>query len=126
MRFRQRCVDCGRVFAPDMHITKCKCGGLIEFVYNLAEVRDFVDETREGIWRYWRLLPIEDPGNAELIEEGITPLYRSKNLGQLLGLSNLWIKDESKNPTATFKDREAGLSISRFRELGINFFVGLR
>ena len=123
MRFQQKCVDCGRVFAPDVHITKCKCGGLIEFEYNLAEVRDFVDETREGIWRYWRLLPIEDPGNAEAIEEGVTPLYRSKNLGQLLGLSNLWIKDESKNPTATFKDREAGVSIARFKELGIDEFV---
>lgn len=123
MRFKQKCVNCGSVFPSDIHITKCKCGGLVEFVYDLSQVSNFVDESQEGIWRYWNLLPIEDPAQAEIIDEGITPLSKSKELGELLGLPNLWIKDESKNPTATFKDREAGVSISRFKELGIDEFV---
>jgi len=104
-------------------MTKCDCGGLIEFVYDLAQVKDFVDESQDGIWRYWRLLPIEDVTKVVKIDEGVTPLYRSENLGKLLNLENLWIKDESKNPTATFKDREAGITVSRFKELGINEFV---
>ncbi len=82
-----------------------------------------MDEKQEGIWRYWQLLPIQDPAAAEVTDEGITPLFRSEKLSDVLGLSNLWIKDESKNPTATFKDREAGVSISRFTELGIDEFV---
>lgn len=123
MRFHQKCVDCGKVFPPDAHITKCDCGGLVEFVYDLTQIDSFVDETCEGIWRYWKLLPIENLARVEKIGEGITPLYRSENLGARLGLGNLWIKDESKNPTATFKDREAGLTVSRFKELGIFEFV---
>jgi len=123
LRFHQKCLNCGKQFPPNAHITQCECGGLIEFLYDLSKIDSFVDESYDSIWRYWRLLPIEDLNQVEDIGEGMTPLFRSNNLGKLLGMSNLWIKDESKNPTATFKDREAGLTISRFKELGIDEFV---
>jgi len=123
LRFKQRCLKCGAIIPPDVHISKCTCGGLVEFVYDVTQINHFVDEKQEGIWRYWRLLPIENLAKAESIGEGITPLFRSKNLGRLFGLESLWIKDESKNPTATFKDREAGITMARFKELGISEFV---
>lgn len=123
MRYHQKCLICGKIYSPNVHLTNCKCSGLIEFVYDLNGSNDFIDENYSDILRYWPLLPIKELRNMARIGGGMTPLFKSKHLGKLLELENLWIKDESKNPTATFKEREAGMTISRFTELGIREFV---
>jgi threonine synthase len=71
------------------------------------------------MWRFRELLPLRDDANIVSLGEGMTPLIRSDNLGAMLGLKNLYIKDERQGPTASFKDRQASLAISTLREFGI-------
>lgn len=71
------------------------------------------------MWRYAELLPLRDPANRVTMGEGGTPLYRLNNLGMMLGLRHLYIKDERQGPTGSFKDRQASLAISAMRENGI-------
>jgi threonine synthase len=72
-----------------------------------------------GLWRYWELLPLEDPANILSMGEGGTPLLPARNLGMMLGRSNLFVKDERQGPTGSFKDRQASLAISVMKEQGI-------
>jgi threonine synthase len=71
------------------------------------------------MWRWHELLPIQNPDNIVFLGEGDTPLLRVPNLGDELGLSNLYVKDESANPTGSFKARGLAAAVSRARELGI-------
>jgi len=77
--------------------------------------------TRENTyWRYFELLPIEDKKNIVSIDAGFTPLTKAENLGKVLGLNNLYIKNDSVNPTYSFKDRPAGVAISKAKEFGLS------
>ncbi len=71
------------------------------------------------MWRYRELLPIRKDENIVTMHEGGTPLLRSEHIGAMLGLNNLFIKDERQGPTGSFKDRQASLAISVMRENGI-------
>ncbi|MBN1934840.1 MAG: pyridoxal-phosphate dependent enzyme [Anaerolineae bacterium] len=71
------------------------------------------------MWRYHDLLPLRDLSNRVTMGEGGTPLYRLNNVGMMLGLRHLYIKDERQGPTGSFKDRQAALAISAMRENGI-------
>jgi threonine synthase len=70
------------------------------------------------MWRYRALLPVQDDGEVVSLGEGFTPLLHAARLGGELGLSHLYIKDESLNPTGSFKARGLAVAISRARELG--------
>lgn len=88
--------------------------------YDLPRMRNAVtrDEVRRGpasIWRYWMLLPADDPAAAITMGEGWTPLIKLPALGH----PNLWIKDEGQNPSGSFKDRGASVGLTRYRELGV-------
>ncbi|NDJ87482.1 MAG: threonine synthase [Chloroflexi bacterium] len=74
---------------------------------------------KPGLWRYHELLPIKDPANIVTLGEGATPLIHAKNLGAMLGLKHLYIKDERQGPTSSFKDRQASVAVSVMHELGI-------
>lgn len=78
-----------------------------------------------SMWRYLPLLPVQDPGErfTPLRSVGWTPLYRPSQLGERLGLSSLWLKDESSNPTASFKDRASALVVARARELDAEVII---
>jgi len=71
------------------------------------------------IWRFHELLPVNDPYPPITMYEGGTPLIRANNLGMMLGLQNLFIKDERQNPTGSFKDRQASITVSTLKEAGI-------
>lgn len=71
------------------------------------------------MWRYHELLPLREASNRVTMGEGGTPLYRLNNVGMMLGLRHLYIKDERQGPTGSFKDRQAALAISAMRENGI-------
>ncbi len=62
-------------------------------------------------WRYFELLPIEEKSNIVSIGAGMTPLIKAEKLGKALGLNNLYIKNDSVNPTFSFKDRPAGVAV---------------
>jgi threonine synthase len=72
------------------------------------------------LWRYRELLPPEQDDSIVTLGEGMTPLIPVPRLGQQLGLSNLWVKDEAQLPTGTFKSRGQAVAISMAKELGIN------
>lgn len=83
---------------------------------NWAEI---IKSRKPGLWRYHELLPIKDVANIVTMGEGGSPLIKAENLGTMLGLKNLYIKDERQGPTGSFKDRQASVAISVMRELGI-------
>ena len=69
--------------------------------------------------RYFEVLPVLDEANVVTLGEGFTPLYRAERLGERAGSSNLLIKDEGINPTASFKARGLSVAVSKARELGV-------
>jgi threonine synthase len=71
-------------------------------------------------WRYHELLPIESKSNIVSIGAGLTPLIKADKLGEQLGLNNLYIKNDSVNPTFSFKDRPAGVAVSKAKEFGLS------
>ncbi|MEN4013326.1 MAG: pyridoxal-phosphate dependent enzyme [Bellilinea sp.] len=72
-----------------------------------------------NIWRYRELLPVKNPNPDLCLNEGGTPLIRALNLGMILSHANLYLKDERQGPTASFKDRQAAVTISALKEAGI-------
>ncbi len=76
-----------------------------------------------GLWRYSELLPVKDEKHKVTLSEGGTPLVKCYRLGQTLGLTNLFVKDESRNPTWSFKDRNCCCAISKGLEFGAKVAV---
>jgi threonine synthase len=72
-----------------------------------------------NLWRYAPLLPVANPRDAVSLGEGYTPLLRTPRLGRALGLKDVLVKDEGRNPSGTFKDRGASVAISRYLELDV-------
>jgi len=70
-------------------------------------------------WRYFELLPITDKSNIVSINAGMRPLVKAEKLGKAIGLNNLYIKNDSVNPTFSFKDRPAGVAVSKAKEFGL-------
>jgi threonine synthase len=121
-----QCVHCGLIISYAGALTACpQCGeNILKARYDLKALRDsgWMDKVlkREpGLWRYHELLPLYDTENIVSMGEGGTPLLPARNLGMMLGLKNLYIKDERQGPTASFKDRQASVAISVMRERGI-------
>jgi threonine synthase len=81
--------------------------------------------TEASIWRYLPLLPVREPGHERtpLRAVGWTPLFRARRLGDDLGMPNLWIKDDGRNPTASFKDRASAVVVTRAAEIGAEVIV---
>ncbi|MCK5314670.1 MAG: pyridoxal-phosphate dependent enzyme, partial [Anaerolineales bacterium] len=71
------------------------------------------------LWRYRELLPINDINSSLFMGEGGTPLIKATSLGLMLGLPNIYIKDERQGPTSSFKDRQAAVAIASLKEAGI-------
>ena len=115
-----RCKECGRVYPLDpVHVCEF-CFGPLEVFYDYEALRRVL--TRERIaggpptmWRYADLLPCQTETVVD-IGTGLTPLIRAANLGRLLGLSRLYIKNDCQNPTWSFKDRVVSVATSVARE----------
>jgi threonine synthase len=109
-----------------MHCPQCNSQWR-EAQYDLAEVaKTFPSEIKErpfDLWRYQELLPIRNPNPTLRLGEGGTPLIPAANLGMMLGLQNLFIKDERQGPTSSFKDRQASVTIAALKEGGITEMV---
>lgn len=119
------CSGCGRRFPTDQVHTYCPdCQSPLMPRYDLEAVRAEVDRDAirhrpVGMWRWHELLPVLDAGNFVFLGEGDTALLHVPNIGRKLGLTNLYVKDESKNPTGSFKARGLAAAVSKARELGI-------
>lgn len=121
------CVHCGNVTPYTRPLAACpQCGeNILRARYDLAALRDSgwlesILSREPGLWRYHELLPLFNTDNIVSLGEGWTPLLHARNLGMLIGLKNLYIKDERQGPTASFKDRQASVAISVMREQGIS------
>lgn len=109
--------------APDY-----QSGDFAEVRYDLEAIRREVDRDALSrgpatMWRYSDLLPLADPAMAVTLGEGWTPLLPAPNLGREIGVRDLYLKDEGQNPSGTFKDRGASMSVSRLKELGVSTVV---
>jgi len=119
-----KCRECGREY-PIEPIHLCEyCFGPLEVKYDYEEIkknisRKKIEEGPKSLWRYIDLLPVEEPRVG--FHAGFTPLKKAENLGKLLGLENLYIKDDSVNhPTLSFKDRVVSVAISKAIEFGFD------
>lgn len=117
-----RCLDCGAQDAYVIGSPECpKCGSLWrEAVYDYAgisaQLLHLLQNRPFNIWRYKELLPVNEPPPSLQLGEGGTPLLHAANLGSMLGIPNIYIKDERQNPTSSFKDRQAAVSIAALKE----------
>ncbi|NJC95993.1 MAG: hypothetical protein C3F07_01555 [Anaerolineales bacterium] len=129
MSFVIRCLDCGHAapFMPNsMHCPNCNSQWR-EAEYDMEEVtKTFPAQIKNrefDLWRYQELLPIHNPNPTLRLGEGGTPLIKAVNLGMMLGLQNLYIKDERQGPTSSFKDRQAAVTIAALKEGGVTEMV---
>ncbi|RNJ74895.1 MAG: threonine synthase [Thaumarchaeota archaeon S15] len=114
------CRECGREYDPEFRYVCAECFGPLDVAYAGAEPsRARIGAGPKTYWRYGELLPIVDRRHIVDIGAGMTPLTHARRLGEALGLSRLYVKNDSVNPTFSFKDRPAGVAVSRSRELGL-------
>lgn len=127
-----RCSLCAQEYGSDEVKYTCpKDGGNLDVLLDADRIRKelgpaglpLVDEP--SLWRYLPLLPVSDPGGFEtpLRAAGATPVFAPPRLRTDLNLPNLWIKDESRNPTASFKDRASAVVVARAREISAEVVV---
>ena len=117
-----RCRECARPFpAEALHVCDY-CFGPLQVEYDYEALSRTVSRERiaagpSTIWRYADLLPVADHAPIDL-GAGMTPLVRADRLASELGLGELWIKDDTANPTGSFKDRVVSVALTKARELG--------
>jgi len=119
------CSKCGERHEADQIQTVCrKCGKPLFARYDLERVREAVTKRElvgrvSSMWRYFELMPVRERGNIVSLGEGWTPLTKASRLGGVVGVEDLWIKDEGIIPTGSFKARGLSAAISKAKELGI-------
>ncbi len=126
-----QCSRCGKEYKPGEVTYTCpEDDGILDVVLDYQELKkkstaELINENEYSLWRYFPLLPV-----SELIGEGTTlrsagwtPIYSPPQIKENLGLNQLWIKDESTNPTASFKDRASAILVARAREIGAEVIV---
>lgn len=126
-----RCSICGREYSPDEVTYTCpQDEGILDVLLDYEALRKMTKEElvfgeEESLWRYLPLLPVTEwiGEGTPLRAAGWTPTYAPPVLKEELGLPQLWVKDESSNPTASFKDRASALLIARAREIGAEVIV---
>jgi threonine synthase len=117
-----RCRECGREFPTEPIYTCDWCFGPLEVVYDYDAIRAHVSREQiasgpASLWRYADLLPA-DPGGAVDLGAGFTPLVRADHLASELGLGEVWIKNDTANPTNSFKDRVTSVALSKAIDFG--------
>ncbi|MEM1618653.1 MAG: threonine synthase [Desulfurococcaceae archaeon] len=124
------CSRCGRVYTLDMKPLICanRDLGRLDVHYDYEAVKEHLskDTLRQRLfymWRYRELLPLPNPEAAVTLYEGGTPLVKAEKLGEKLGLRNLYLKDETRNPTGSFKDRCMSVSVSMAKYFGYKHAV---
>ena len=119
------CTYCHATYPADEVIRLCaECSKVLYPRYDLAGARDALnpDELKNrpaNMWRYFEVMPVLDEANVITLGEGFTPIFKAERLGDKIGASAVYIKDESLNPTASFKARGLSAAVSKAKELGI-------
>jgi threonine synthase len=123
------CSGCSSTHDAGTLQTVCpSCGKALLARYDLQNARakltkEMFTKKPPSLWKYRELLPVLDANNIISLGEGGTPLIPLRRIGESLGISNLWIKDEGVNPTGSFKARGMSAAISKAKELGVREVV---
>src|SRR5512138_2930732 len=127
-----RCSLCGEQYSPNEVTYTCpKDGGNLDVVLDYDSIKskykpeDILSRSDPSLWRFLPLLPVQEPPGTgtPLHVAGGTPVYRLPRLAAKLGLQSLWLKDESRNPTASFKDRASAIVVTRAQEIDAEIVV---
>jgi len=127
-----KCVLCGAEYSPDEVLYVCpKHGdeGILDVLYDYNLIRrrltreSLAADGEHSIWRYKPLLPVRPESPVPPLTVGWTPLYSAQRLRERLDLADLWVKDDGRNPSASFKDRASAVGIVKAQELGRDLIV---
>lgn len=122
-----KCLICGKTYQPDEVDYVCPDHGRegildVQYDYDLIGRRlskgDLFHSTNFTIWRYKTLLPVQPNAKVPPLSVGWTPLYRADRLAGEIGLQHLWVKDDGRLPTASFKDRASAVAVVKAQEKG--------
>jgi threonine synthase len=120
-RFTPVCQTCHKKLALGTFQNHCSCGGMVDMEYVMDRAR--VRPSSNPLLRFFDFLPLQRRTSVRWLGEGNTPLVHAQALGRQLGLDKLYLKDETKNPTRTTKDRMASVVLSFFHEVGVREFA---
>ncbi|HSD75749.1 MAG TPA: threonine synthase [Solirubrobacteraceae bacterium] len=124
-----RCRACGAGYEAEARYVCTRCFGPVEAAYDHAgpaadpaALRRRIQAGPQGLWRYAELLPVDaaPPAAGDSLPAGGTPLVRADRLAERLGLGEVWVKNDTANPTHSFKDRVVAIAAARARELGFD------
>lgn len=116
------CRNCSTEFRADLKYVCDECFNPLDVIYDFDKIRltkDIIKNREKNLWRYFELLPLRNKNNIVDIGAGYTPLHKADKLAKKLGLNNLFIKNDTVNPSFSFKDRPAGVAVSKSIELGL-------
>jgi threonine synthase len=120
-----KCIICEAEFSLDDIEYVCKaCKGNLQVTYDYQFIKenfkksDLAENQDYSIWRYKNLLPVEDLSRKPVVQIGWTPLYKAERLGNKLGINNLYVKDDGRNPSASYKDRAGAIVVVKALERG--------
>ena len=120
-----KCKECGREYPKEAAYVCEFCFGPLEVAYDYERIagqfsQDVIMSRPQNLWRYRELLPLDgDPTDG--LRSGYTPLIRADNLAKVLGVRELWIKNDGVNfPTLSYKDRVVPVALSKAKELGFD------
>jgi len=117
-----RCSRCSATYEPyPPHYTCKKCNGLLEYIYNFEQLSRVKLTGSFTFWKYRQILP--EVKSMVTLGEGGTPLHKAERLAEEIGLSNVCLKDETRNPTNSFRDRCATLMVSNAQDLNHDSLV---
>jgi len=120
-RVALQCRECKRDYESAFKYVCEDCFGPLDVRYDFPTItKDSFVNRQKTYWRYFELLPVVEKASIVSIDAGMTPLIRADKLGAKLGLNNLYIKNDSVNPTFSFKDRPAGVAVSKAKEFGLS------
>jgi threonine synthase len=117
-----QCRECGKEYPLEARYVCEFCFGPLEVAYDYEKIKKHVSRAKieqrpRNMWRYKEFLPANGDDPVTL-QEGCTPLHRARKLGALLGLKELWLKNDCANPTHSFKDRVVSVAVTKAVELG--------
>jgi len=126
-----QCSICGKEYEPGEVTYTCpEDNGNLDVILDYQELKkketaELINKNESSLWRYFPLLPVSDLiGEGTTIRSaGWTPTFSPPQLKKELGVNQLWIKDESSNPTASFKDRASAILVARAKEIGAEVIV---
>jgi len=124
-----QCSGCDRTYSIDQLQTFAVCEKfgksplLVHYGLSDGLRTDEIDEKERSMWRYQGMLPIVDQKNIVTLGEGWTPLIKANRLKDKYGLTEVLIKDESANPTGSFKARGLSMAVSKAKELGVDHCI---